>query len=1061
MNGADFLKSIGGVPDDEQPAADATLSQTPVSSDDEREGARFLRSIGGVADQPGEGPDAFNPEAERESDYGATLQRIGKNVLAPHLLEKKDFEGDRTVGEMVAETAGSVAGDIAVGAALGSVVPGVGTLTGAVVAPVAMALYRGFGYEYARSKAQGESFDPIRGVLNFAAEANPVMMGGGRILKFISQAGLEGAREFSYSKDAVGSGVVGAVSGAVAAAFHVKGPGWLGVTADLASGPKGGIDVKDAAGLTKLVQSNAEFGQRLDNGVAAAKQIDGFFDLARTRELAEEFAQREGDIGVEMGAGGLPAVNMFEDRINQFKRWFVKQPGMRAGDDLDVTFDHYAKSLGEERIKDDFAIWAHREVAAEVTKRYNNDVAKGISPKLKDPLESKFAERFRDIKFVMRRIDKKIGTNFEGMVDAFTEAKNHQSMIVAPLFDEANDLVKAGRSAGLSNEDVGRHLAETTKEGLAKLPKLDEAQTKVVEGWRQFFKNVRTKAQEKGMSIDELQSETGNYLPRRSLTGADLNRSFRKERARLVQAYGDDFLEKKSKDVLQFKEAVAHVLKDKKSKITAGDVQYNQQIDEAMEKMLDPRNGKSLEGFEAFASFQRSAQEIPSFVQDFDIGRLAVNYANNVFKAATYHDAFMQMSANMEILKKLGLKRSHDYLKRYIDDVSGKPSETIAGVQYKINKHKVNAQNAIDDLVDVDGMSAKVKRGFYGIKKDLPDYMGYAMQSLYPNLLGWNFKAAIRNYAQPFLVTAPELGWGYGSRLVAKATAGAWKDRATGTNFAHFLRDRHLAPGKFFGEGLDVSSDSLRATKYMGRAIEGIDKLNDMSMFLYSASDNVNRYITYKVGQQLAKDVVAGNESALKYVTRVMSEGNKRGVRDLISAGKTDELGDLLARQLITKTQFNYGKESLNEFGRENGRLFSMFTKWPATVMSDTAELLETHGAVKGSTKVAQRYFAPMAALMMAGEYLVDTDASPTLQWLVGTDLSDAAPAQSMKVGAPPVIGTALAFSKTFMDMFDKELDSDQRLDKVGALLGKTALTYAPGMAPFNEYARWSRAHGE
>jgi hypothetical protein len=361
-------------------------------------------------------------------------------------------------------------------------------------------------------------------------------------------------------------------------------------------------------------------------------------------------------------------------------------------------------------------------------------------------------------------------------------------------------------------------------------------------------------------------------------------------------------------------------------------------------------------------------------------------------------------------------------------------------------------------------------------RKELPDFLGFSIGQIYPNFLGWNFRAAIRNYFQPLLTTAPELGWGYGSKLVGKATMSAAADffKAPGVSpvkkadvFSEFLQPKGLAPGKFFGEAGDVTGEGLRAIKGVGQGVEMLDKHNNAAMYLYGLSDNVNRYITYKVGHELARDIARGIKPAREFAMRTLSEGGKAEARKILrdmggelSPEAVEKLGDALARNLITKTQFNYGKEALNEWGREHGRLFSMFTKWPAMILSDNAELIEKYGAKEGTIKASQRYLAPMAIMAMAGTQLKDTD-SGYIRWLIGEDLSDAAPAQSIKVGMGPVFKTGGQAAETLLKIASTEWNAEGVKKSAGALgkLAKdTGMSYVPGMGAFNEIKRVKRA---
>jgi hypothetical protein len=1044
---------------------------------------------------------------EQEGDLGEAAIRGLKQTFAPFMLKKEDFSTNRTMGEMATEAGVSMAGDVATGAIAGSILGPAGSVAGALAAPVAMALYRGMGYEAARSKAQGEDFNLLRGGMNVASELNPLVAKGGRIFKFISQAALEGGREYAYTKDEDGALAAGFMGGAFGAAFHKAGPGWSAILGQPAVRPgshtvNAGMAKRDIAELDNMLKSAEEgsLGNRLWNTkVDKIKNDPNYFELGDRLERHKDLGKGTDDFGNELRKAPKDRgqVDDFGNKIDSekadiegFKTWIADMPGARAKDgDVDATFEHYLKTQGQHKadgsdlmqVQKDYAVYKLQKLALEEVGKFNTDKIHGIrgATDIEDPTTGGLVDKLRDMKFQMRRIDDSTGgmLNLEGAVDRFVEAKNKQSVIMSTYLDRADKLIRAGRKEGLDNDTIGRWLsAEPGKEGSG--PQLTGKQLEVAEEWRGLWEDVRQKLKQEGLDVDFIGTaakgkdrEDGwrRYLPMQSKKGANLHTSLRREMSRLEGEHGHEFLTKSDSEGLR--KVAAHVLDVEPDSITT-----KSQIQKAMKESLKP-SAKSMDGYEASATFQRTpGGEIPGFARSHDVGELFVNYLNTNMKAATHRDAMTQMASNITILRATGLDKSADYLEKYLGHMSGKPSDSMAARQLSVNKHIAKMEEMIDGLGDT--LPDQVKKNFLKLRRDQSRFLGFATGQLYPNWLGWNVKAALRNYTQPWLTTAPELGHGYGMKLAAKATAetvgdftkhkgsiSPMSDTSKYKMFTDFLQKHNMSPGEHHGDAKDLSGQTMRTVKGFGGALELLDKHNNAAMWAYSLSDNVNRYITFKIGHQLAKDFAAGHPAAEKYIRRIASEGNKNALRNIVGGKSTiDEatisaLGDELSKQLISKTQFHYGKESMNEYGREHGRLASMFTKWPAMVLSDSEELFRKHGGgAKGTLKVAERYLAPAAALMSMGVMLGDTAKDPKMAYLVGKNLADAAPIQSWKISAPPVLKTGVEGVTTFLNLFDNELSAAQKAGRVGDFLTDTALTYMPGTAVFNEGARMMKA---
>ena len=1123
----------------------------PQQQDQSQDPLELARSLGATDDT------MPKPQEQEEDLLGAAVRGLKRSWdpmgLVSEGLTKEDIEHKGTVKEGLTEAGTSVLSEIGAGAAAGAAFGPAGVAIGAVGVPLALALYRGFGYERAYSKAKGEDFNLGRAALSVATDVNPLLAKGGKIAKLLSQGALEAGRDLSYGGTAETAMFSGALGGGLASLFHKQGPGWFAALGEVNARPlhpdmdpavpKDQVDrmVEVLAG-----KNGPQLNERMYQAAEAKlKEDKDFFSFKRLEELAghEYDDPAMGNLvpasknllsgkplKLVTGEPVSPDGGPYALELARFKNWLVKQPGVNAREgDVEEAFQQYQRTRGETGVDDAFKWFKLQDIAVAEIDKYNKEVA-GSLTKAKDPLRSDIFEKVRDLYFVARKMDRATGLNINGTVQKFAEAKSRQSVEMAPYLQEANELVKQARKLGLKNDRIGRALAMDDLVGTGKYAKddvLDEAgqlvkltpdELKIVEGWQDLFEKARKRIGQLGVNIDYIgttqkwrgdkwqmvnpeahlkssptslrtpeqyqwqakkaaEAPSGKhdrYYPNRGLQGVDMQRALRKEMQRLRADHGPDFLD--SAEAMGLKRVTAHILGLEEPKM----VRTPGLVEQAMEEALDPKKVKVNPGYEAFASFRREGPVIPAFARDMDVGRSFTNYLNSNFKAAIYHDAEMALSTQISALHALGFKKSADYLHRYLNHVSGIPSDLQSKMILRSNEWKAKYQ-AVVDALDDQGEGNSAKANWNKTLRDLPDFMGFSLAQVYPSFLGWNFKAALRNFSQPWLTTAPELGWGYGMSLAGKASAkvaselgltkGALhKVRKNFGEIERILQDKGLANGTFWGEGLNLAGDSMRQQKRVGPVLEKLEWYNDRAMALYSASDVVNRYITYHVGQELAKDALAGNQRAMAYLSR-LGEGDKAAAKEILRSTAGDapgeamarqlKLGDIFARQLIAKTQFNYGKESMNEFGREFGRLGSMFLKWPAAVYSDSADLIDQYGKMEGSKKIVERYIAPLAALMGAGmvaDHTIGKD-QPMLKYLIGTDLADWAPAQSYALRWNPVMQTGGKATKALLDLFSTEKSAGEKVGSLKNFAVDTASAYTPGFGSlFNEGRRAYRA---
>ena len=344
-----------------------SVGAVPLRGGDDDDALATAMSVGAIP----LAESAQEQQPEQESNLGEAALRGLKQTFAPFLLSKDDIKGQHTGAEIATEAGVGIAGDVATGALIGSVIPGAGTAVGAVAFPIAAALYRGMGYERARSQAEGKDFNIGRGLINAVTEVNPLISKGGVLWKMGTQAALEGTREYAYSGDAgaakaaalVGGGG-GALAGGLSKLFGHNGPGWAAVLGQVASKPGSGtravgmaghsvdemmrsLKSEDPSDIGSYIARNMEhadadphyfkLGDKLEQyDRHAADVVDDFGDVVKAKRGGKPMQDEHGNLIPQQGAS-------LADDVEGFKKFIADLDGVKAKDpDLESRFESNA-----------------------------------------------------------------------------------------------------------------------------------------------------------------------------------------------------------------------------------------------------------------------------------------------------------------------------------------------------------------------------------------------------------------------------------------------------------------------------------------------------------------------------------------------------------------------------------------------------------------------------------------------------------------------------------------------------------------------------------------------
>jgi hypothetical protein len=966
----------------------------------------------------------------------AFAQGVRKSVDPFHVsTEDLKKEEGFTRGEKIAEAVGNIGTDIGtsvgLGALAGSAVPGAGNLAGATVG-LGLGIYRALGYEDMHTRQTGEAFNPLRAGLNIATEVNPVLRLGGKMTKFVSQGALQALQSLAYGGDGQDAAVAALLGGSLGAiGHHGMEPGELKAAgiASLIVPPEAGPNAMED--MTKILTDNGTrelFVQRAVNAISESEPTTvekmvarpGFFqELAEGKNIQDMASQMKAeelkDIGVDVKlvsalkddlrkagastdestltrmAKETAVLTKIEDGAEDVARFLTRDYEL-TGPELFTKADQTLRAMGMSG-EDAVQMVRFQRALNQATEEGVEELRQwGRVPK--DPLDNTLLRSVSDQKYAARMSDRTTGLDLEPKFAQVSVAKYRKNQFVFQFAKRANELTKEGKAAGLSRMQIST-LLESGEESWGKLS--DEAKG-VLGGFRTLFNDARDQAKGAGIDIGWLD----NYVTAVAKDPADYVTAVRREVRQYIrnngQVDGSIFQNEELLGVLA--RARGEQIKTKKDVLAA------------LNALEDPTVLKGRVGFEGNAAFEREGA-LPDFLREKDIGKIVMVYANNLGNAMYMDPAIRQLEIRVPALKTLGQKNTADWLETQIKRLSGQKS----GFMQWLSNSEVKFKTSIDELMDVKDLS---KWQVAGLKaaRFAPDLLSWGVSQIYPNMLGFNPKAVIRNLAQVQLVSAGDVGGVYGQKLGVKAMLSTIRDKSRGVDLQDTLMKLGYHPGEHIGEGMNALHNALEST-LVGPLVRSSDAIGKVGMKIYGQTDSLNRYATLKMAEMITSDLTGAmqagakatgdQQAALKFLKK-LPPGYKNEIYADLKAGKSPLKG--IAEYLISSTQFDYGPQALSEFGQTFGRFATMFTKWPAMVMGDVHDLVTSGQTAKAMTK----YLAPLMALGAMDLYLKDTKDNVRLRSVLGKSMTDWSPLMSMKVSQPPVLQIAGGMAKSFAD---------------------------------------------
>lgn len=979
--------------------------------------------------------------------YGASEATNPFNVN-PGEQKRALSSGASTAGYLLSNVATSLGVNAALTAATGAAAaPLAGARTVATAKNIATglyALYQGLGRDRVRTVEEGRSWKPLDGgkgtataLLTSALELNPLMKAGSKlnaVLRVGAQAAGEAANEKLHGGDnkdmlfAAAAGVVG-------------------------------------AGLPLYLSSRAGPVSGAVEKAVAEETLEGALST-KTPEIFTKTQEKLGKLGLDRPA----------EATTEFMRAVVgdKTASLDA-EALEKAFAIRSKGMGPKKLDEQYTLM-------QTDKAYNEAAGEAVEKNFKEmgvPFkEPSLGERLlMPMFYVARQVDNATGMDTARLVDKFTQAHNRHNTIAKHFTDRLLPLQKEAKQMGLSGQDVS-NLITMEDEGAYKalVSKLGEPKAN---DYRSRLQDVISG--DKGLLgyLKELgynPAQRKNYMPMKAQSSTKIASILQGKMEALPAALGGRdirdvrlSLEKAAAQqggldsLLASDPAAATIsLLDKTAeRLSLQPIQKLQDFSAIREQLLSGgRWAENAQGIpdsleEISALFARKG-EVPGEIRENDAWKLLAGYVNENLRAAHFEDALQYGRLYTDVLNKLGMKKTSELFENYVKDQAG-GARFLNGAIRKLNS-KIEFTGSEKVRKAVGKWDERLGKAIEG----LPEFTSWLNSQVYPAKLALNVPGIIRNSTQFMATTIPELGATgiYGTKKAAAAARAILGEDANKIEAVKKIVREMEDKGLLSNHGRLETSEFSKA---FGGAKGTVDSLQEKMFMAYQATDKFNRILTWKMGREVAADILSENPDAIKFLGSLDS-ATKQHLRSIIGKPmggkeKLDAVHDIVGRYLISKTQFDYSTANKAEWARLAGPMFSMFTTWPAMVGGDMVDVLKNKGALQGGKKLLSKYL-PFYGLAMAANAAVNNSDSDTAKYLFGNTTSYS-PLDSVLPSGNKMAGRGGLLSNPLIDNATKAAKSALTGD-VKALgrqaLTEGATTYAPIVAPIlNEIDRYTR----
>ncbi len=568
---------------------------------------------------------------------------------------------------------------------------------------------------------------------------------------------------------------------------------------------------------------------------------------------------------------------------------------------------------------------------------------------VKDPMKNWGMRKFSTVTNAAEVIDDKAKTKVLDTVQDLYVADKKKSGFTSAVSDVLDPVLKIrnkGKYADMKDEDIVRMIESGKSDPLAN-------------GYRKVFTKIRELANEAGIKIDEYKFGQDKYVPMK-----------RKGAAELIEAM--EYKWKELESLTLEKDVINKILRDKKVDLpeeTLKDVNYlksfledvyNRPIltaDQMSRAVGNLRNKDSIRQLvrPSVRNVHERHGDLPMWARETDLGKMATIDAGSIGDLIYKRPVLDRLDTQIMLLKMKGFDNSSQYLTNLKKDILGIPRKGTEERQYQSIIKELSRESKVGKLVG-------------GLENAFAT-------AIYPNYLGLNPRAFVRNLTQPYTMTTRELGVGIPGDVLAfnstrKVMANPKKAMKKYSELG-LLDVRNPKPADFEGLKSGLSS-YFKNNKWARRFDRFLDGYSDAVMKMYTTSDTINRLVTAQMSEDIAKLLKSGKT---KWLKNAPDQVKNKIQEQLNENASVDELTQTVGKWLQTKTQLSYSKDDMYEFGREMGPMFAMLSKWPTSVTSDIATKIMKDGKA-GAARAASKYLAPFALFSLAQNF-ADKEVDP------------------------------------------------------------------------------------
>lgn len=1000
-----------------------------------------------------------------------------KRQYAPFSIDsRQEAQQSYSIPAVIANIGASIAQYSALPAIGGAVAGPAGAITGTVGA-IGLGLYSAIGEEAVNAKMEGRDFSVKNATVNILTEANPLVLLGkaGKVSKIIgglSQAGVQAEQARQYGAGEGGM-LLGALIGGGAGAMST------GNVRKMMDNMKG-ADIATAVAVSsprvKLTKEGAEalFDEVKDNATLRDSVIENMQKISKDHEKAKSLIIPNLKKDMSEFVKDEKLATRLNNEKASFIRWMAdlteSEKKLKGKGGLDAVLESVQKQGLD--VNSLFDTWREAQV---IKKQLMKQVRARTTNLLGEPVEAISGKgifgKLNDPSNIAQDTDKINGvTKMQESLYNIDSGINRMEVDNAQFILRLDKLKKEASKQGLDAKKLSsilktvdekrRTLLKISPEArAAQLDALIPTQYKdIINKFKAFTDDLHTYQVDAGLLNKGQYIEY--YMPHITVSSDDAISRLKREIVRLKQFAADN-------EGL----GIAKALQDDSFKNlrrlmhqTKASITDEASLDRFAKQITQPRVYKKLaDRIEAASSFKREYRINPLILED-DPFRAYAALVNNVTRTKHLSKPLTQMKAEVEILRSVNMNKTADYWDKYIGQMYGKKSLFKQSVDEGITKYKVWVKNNADELRRE--LNFKEKAMLYA-----PDMLSWMMGNAYPNLLGFsNIYAPIRNLTQPHVMTAREFlklanknakvfakngDSVYVHGLTSKAQGKMLMESMAHSPFksinrwTEILRKEGRMPGDFLGVGNQVAEQSLRNVPGIGKAVEKLESLNKLGMWLYQSSDVANRWATREMSIEIVKDAFAGKKRSLDMIGNLPGSYGAK-IRNAIKNGDVKTAEDSVIDYMLGKTQYHYGKHAMSEFGREYGQLVSMFTKWPSSVFGEIAsDVKQRH-----YRDILMKYFTPIIALFGANEAskMIMGEDNPTRKALLGKSMIDISPLWSASgiISVPPVIDSA----QKAVSLGKKALSGDAGPEEILKDIRKITGKYIPIVGAIETYQR-------